>query len=292
MDISSQFPTFKNWYFLEVFPWDHIPENLINAIKIDTGTFKTKNTWYGMDTYIWKKDSKPFVKWFINSSTKEGLIYYVSFLSKLYWNQISFSRTIQKLPEKFEKTRNIGSIKQTKAFPTKSAGSVWGSDFEWSSSFISSVISEGLPYIDNGNGIIKVSFSFTDSYWWYSKLIEILLTERRKYGMTPEEIILFNEQEKKKPFNRFLFQWNVSSSKVASGFNKTIEQILRGYASEENSYTILPSKERHYPGNRLIEPEKLLAYWLISPRGSQYGKIQKIPILPIPSSAYTDGFII
>lgn len=120
----------------------------------------------------------------------------------------------------------------------------------------------------------------------------MFLSEKRKYGMTPEEILIFNEQEKKKPFNRFLFQWNVSTSKVASGFDKTIEQILRGYASEENSYTILPSKERHYPGNRLIEPEKLLAFGLISTRASQYGKIQKIPILPVPSTAYTDGFII
>ena len=78
--------------------------------------------------------------------------------------------------------------------------------------------------------------------------------------MTPEEILIFNEQEKKKPFNRFLFQWNISTSKVAPGFDKTIDQILRGYASEENSYSILPSKIRHYPGRRLIEPEKLLAY--------------------------------
>lgn len=292
MDTGTLFPINENGYYLQVFPWSAIPESVVNAIKTDVSTFSSSEVWYGFDTYFWKRNGMPFSAQFINASTKEGLIHYVAFLSKLYAGQISFSLSPVKFPETFEHNRNIWSRKQWKVFQTKWAWSVAGDNFEWSSSFVSSLISEWLTQFNKKNGIAKVSFSFTASEGWNSQMVEIFLISKQKAGMLPEEKAMFEEMERKKPIHRFLYQWKISASRVSEGFPRIIQQIIQWYGSEQNSYILTTDKTRHYPGDRLIDAERLLSHGLSVMRPNPYRKVQKIPILPIPSSAFADEFVI
>lgn len=290
MNTETQFPADKNGFYLRTFPWTDIPENLINAVKTDVSTFHSPGTWYWYDTYFWLKNGLPFSFRIINSSTKEWLVHYVSFLSKLYGWRVAFSLKPGTFLKKYEHSRSVGSFRRGKVFPMKSAGSVAGDDFEGSASFISSLIAEWLPQFKNGNGIVKVSFSFTASDGWHSRILEALILEKKKYGMSIEEKAVFEEAEKKKAVHRFLYRWKIFASGVSEAFPRVVRRTLRGYRSDRNLYRIADEKARHYPGNRLIDAEKLLSHWLMTPRSNPYRNTQKIPIPPVPPSVFEEGF--
>lgn len=92
-----------------------------------------------------------------------------------------------------------------------------------------------------------MSFSFSDSKGWYSEIVETLIKERLKYGMASEEKILFEENEKRKPFVRFLFQWKISVSGVSHGFGDFLNQTLWGYATDRNHYAVFLEGKRKFP---------------------------------------------
>lgn len=292
MNAETAYPVNENGYYLRVFPWSSIPESVVNAIRTDVSTFSAPGVWYGFDTYFWKRNWKAFSVQIINSNKKEWLSHYVRFLSKLYAWRISFSAVPIRFPEAFEHNRSVWSAKRSKVFRTKGAGSVAGDDFEGSSSFVSSLVSEWLPHFEKENGIAKISFSFTEAEGWYSRLIEAILIARRKNGMSPEEKAAFEEAERKKPIHRFLYRWKISASWVSNSFPRVIRQIIRWYWNERNSYALANERARHYPGRRLIDGERLLSHGLVAMRANPHRKVRKIPILPIPVSAFDDGFVI